>query len=185
MRQCDKCKHRNECNTFKKSLTDDTKYLFGCDAFEEEDTAPKFDKVNLEKLTKMPEFDLEGYQSPIEIIYDKLTADFNIQLENNVMTAVQRYGINVDRDELIKALNYDRRQYEAGYRTAMLRYKAPRGEWITDDWSKIIECNLCKGAAPICVTSGEQYKSDFCPICGADMRPEEVDDVTTNKKTEK
>ena len=167
MRQCDECKHRNECDTFKKSLTDDSKYLFGCDAFEYEAKAH-----NIGELLKMPEIDLEGYQSPIEIIYDKLTADFNIQLEKNVMSAVQRYSINVDRDELIKALNYDRRQYEAGYRTAMLRYKAPRGEWITDDWSKIIECNLCKGAAPICVTSGEQYKSNFCPICGADMREE-------------
>lgn len=46
----------------------------------------------------------------------------------------------------------------------------PQGEWIVEDWTKIIECNLCHGQAPICVTSGEQYESNFCPICGADMR---------------
>ena len=46
----------------------------------------------------------------------------------------------------------------------------PQGEWTVDDWSKIIECNKCRGQAPIDVTSGEQYRSNFCPICGADMR---------------
>lgn len=46
----------------------------------------------------------------------------------------------------------------------------PQGEWIIDDWSKIIECNKCRGQAPIDITSGEQYRSNFCPICGADMR---------------
>lgn len=171
MRQCDKCKHRNECNTFKKSLTDDTKYLFGCDAFEEEVTAPKFDKVNLEKLTKMPEFDLEGYQSPIEVIYDKLTADFNIQLENNVMTAVQNYGINVNRDELIKALDYDRKQYEAGFKDAMLKYKAPRGEW------KPYKNELYKRDCWVCTNCGfptfDVIAYNFCSNCGADMRGEE------------
>ena len=45
-----------------------------------------------------------------------------------------------------------------------------KGEWIVDDWSKIIECNKCRGQAPIDITSGEQYRSNFCPICGADMR---------------
>lgn len=46
----------------------------------------------------------------------------------------------------------------------------PQGEWIVEDWTKIIECNLCHGQAPICITSGEQYESNFCPICGAKMK---------------
>ena len=49
----------------------------------------------------------------------------------------------------------------------------PQGEWVVDDWSKIIECNKCRGQAPIDITSGEQYRSNFCPICGADMRKED------------
>lgn len=48
----------------------------------------------------------------------------------------------------------------------------PKGKWVVEDWTKIIECNLCHGQAPICITSGEQYESNFCPICGADMRGE-------------
>jgi hypothetical protein len=32
------------------------------------------------------------------------------------MEAVSKYCISVDKDELIKALNYDREQYEIGYK---------------------------------------------------------------------
>lgn len=51
------------------------------------------------------------YRSPIEIIQGKLET----KIENDIMTAVQRYGIRVDKEELIKALDYDRKQYMKGY----------------------------------------------------------------------
>jgi hypothetical protein len=51
------------------------------------------------------------YKSPIEM----LTQGFNLQVENGVYKAVESYGINVDKDELIKALQYDRNQYNKGY----------------------------------------------------------------------
>ena len=176
MRDCYKCINEGHCFWPYDENT--------CPNYLERVTPPQVDQENLEKLLKMPEVDVEGYQSPIEIIYDKLIADFNTQLENNVITAVQNYGINVDRDELIKALNYDRGQYEAGYRTAMLRYKAPRGEWIKkakryDERAMRIyaefECSVC-GARhtfpEIPETNDAYYQFDFCPSCGADMREE-------------
>ena len=55
------------------------------------------------------------YKSPVEVIYGQLQTKF----EGDVVKAVQSYNINVDRDELIKALAYDRDQYEAGCRDAM------------------------------------------------------------------
>lgn len=67
--------------------------------------------------------------------------------------------------ELVKAYT---KGYDAGVEIA--RTERPQGEWVIDDWSKIIECNKCRGQAPIDITSGEQYRSNFCPICGADMR---------------
>ena len=51
------------------------------------------------------------YESPIEIIKGASTTEY----ENGVMTAVQKYGVNVDKEELIKALNYDREQYRKGF----------------------------------------------------------------------
>lgn len=51
------------------------------------------------------------YKSPIEM----LTQSFNFQVENGVYKAVESYGINVDKDELLKALQYDRNQYDKGF----------------------------------------------------------------------
>lgn len=51
------------------------------------------------------------YQSPIEIIHGEL----EMQLEGEVYKAVQRVGVNVDKEELLKVLQYDREQYKSGY----------------------------------------------------------------------
>jgi hypothetical protein len=46
----------------------------------------------------------------------------------------------------------------------------PQGKWIKDDFTGLIKCSRCKNDAPISTVSGEQYESDFCQSCGADMR---------------
>lgn len=51
------------------------------------------------------------YKSPIEITYGQM----KMQIENDIVRAVQSYNVNVDREELIRALQYDRNQYEKGY----------------------------------------------------------------------
>ena len=51
------------------------------------------------------------YKSPIDVIADQL----RIQYEDGVLKAVQNYDINVDKEELLKALQYDREQYEKGF----------------------------------------------------------------------
>ena len=53
-----------------------------------------------------------SYQSPIEIIYGNL----KLETENAIVRAVQQVGINVDKEELQKALAYDRHMYERGRR---------------------------------------------------------------------
>ena len=49
-------------------------------------------------------------------------------IEDNVFKAIQDYGVFVDKEELIKALQYDRGQYEKGFADGMLFRK---GEWIS------------------------------------------------------
>ena len=51
------------------------------------------------------------YESPIKIITGKMQTRF----DDEIYSAVQNVGINVDREELLKALEYDRGQYEKGY----------------------------------------------------------------------
>lgn len=65
-----------------------------------------------------------GYKSPIEIIVGQAKLEF----EDGVYKAVQGYGVNVDKEELIRALQYDRGQYEKGYADG-LRHRET--EWIS------------------------------------------------------
>ena len=51
------------------------------------------------------------YKSPIDVIYQDIERKF----ENYIVRAVQKCDINVDKDELVRALQYDREQYEKGY----------------------------------------------------------------------
>jgi hypothetical protein len=55
------------------------------------------------------------YESPIEIMYGEM----KMQVVDNVVKAVQEQQIHVDREELIKALLYDRGSYENGYVDAL------------------------------------------------------------------
>lgn len=59
------------------------------------------------------------YESPIKIFSDNLYTSLNTQLEDEIMKAVWKVGVMVDRDELIRALRYDRDQYEKGYEDAL------------------------------------------------------------------
>ena len=56
------------------------------------------------------------YESPIEKIYGDIQSQIIKQDEENVIYTVnQAVGYSVDRNELIKALKYDREQYNKGY----------------------------------------------------------------------
>lgn len=57
----------------------------------------------------MSEF--SGWESPVNII----SSQMNMQMEGEILKAIRNVGIIVDKEELIKALNYDRGQYSKGF----------------------------------------------------------------------
>ena len=64
------------------------------------------------------------YESPLEKIYGNIQSQIIKQDEENIMFSVnQAVGYSVDKQELIKALNYDRDQYKKGYADAMADIK--------------------------------------------------------------
>lgn len=65
-----------------------------------------------------------SYESPVEIICRGFTA----KLEGALMEAIHTYGISVDKDELIKALQYDRNQYEKGFADG---WRLHESKWIS------------------------------------------------------
>ena len=52
-----------------------------------------------------------NYKSPIDLIAEQIETE----TENEIVRAVQRVGINIDKEELMRALAYDRNQYTRGY----------------------------------------------------------------------
>lgn len=69
------------------------------------------------------------YKSPIEIFQTSI----EYQLENDIMNMIQKYGITVDKDELLRALRYDRDQYDKGYSD---------GKIAAND--ELVRCKDCK-----------------------------------------
>ena len=67
-----------------------------------------------------------SYKSPIEIIQ----AQMRFEQENGIYKAIQEQGINVDKDELIRALKYDRAQYEKGYQDGLSENNLAMAETI-------------------------------------------------------
>lgn len=55
------------------------------------------------------------YESPIDVFVTQLNVKRREFEEKQILEAVQGVGVNVNRRELEKALQYDRKQYEKGY----------------------------------------------------------------------
>jgi hypothetical protein len=55
---------------------------------------------------------IDMYESPVNIIYGEMQT----QIEGDVFKAIQNVGIDVNEEELLKALQYDREQYSKGYK---------------------------------------------------------------------
>lgn len=55
------------------------------------------------------------YESPVELIASQMRITSEIHMGKEIIKAVQKVGVNVNKAELLKALAYDREQYEKGY----------------------------------------------------------------------
>ena len=62
------------------------------------------------------------YKSPIDVYITNIQTQLLEQQENQIYQAIQKCGVNVDEVELIKALNYDRNQYQKGYNDAVKEF---------------------------------------------------------------
>ena len=65
------------------------------------------------------------YQSQISLIQK----DVESKIEDAVIKAVQKVGVTVDKEELLRALRCDRRQYEKGYEDGLID-AVKHGEWL-------------------------------------------------------
>lgn len=55
------------------------------------------------------------YESPINAIVNEICSDLQKKEDEHIMKCVRNVGIDVNKKELVKALAYDRHQYDKGY----------------------------------------------------------------------
>ena len=55
------------------------------------------------------------YKSPIDMLVTDIQHQIASQQDEQIYQAVVSVGVSVDKEELIRALQYDRRQYQKGY----------------------------------------------------------------------
>ncbi|MBR3445597.1 MAG: hypothetical protein IKH14_07030 [Prevotella sp.] len=101
------------------------------------------------------------YESPISIA-ERITHEIASEKDNQIYKAIAQIGVDVNKEELILALNYDRGQYEKGYHDG-LKAAVIHAYWICHPC--LSECSNCNWL------SEATYK--FCPLCGAKMDEEE------------
>lgn len=76
------------------------------------------------------------YESPISEMVDDICLKMQNFHDAQVVKAVQNVGINVNKDELISVLNYDRKQYDKGYADGIATKKiliTRINEWLDPD----------------------------------------------------
>lgn len=102
------------------------------------------------------------YKSPIDII-QSTAYQVAKGVESDIYQAVFNYGIFVDKEELLKALRYDREQYSKGYEDGQKEART-QAHWI--DHGSDIECSNCG------FTCNDEYylgNKVACPNCAALM----------------
>lgn len=79
------------------------------------------------------------------------------QTEKYIVESVQSVGVKIDKDELIKAINYDRNQYDKGYKDGL---NADR--WISVD-DKLPEDKINENT--------QDFEWYYCATTFGDVRP--------------
>ena len=56
------------------------------------------------------------YESPVNLIYHESERQIIQEQEQTILKAIIGYDVVINKEELIKAINYDRNQYSKGYK---------------------------------------------------------------------
>ena len=122
--------------------------------------------------------DLGEYTSPIKLLHTQIQTS----IENDVFKVIEKHGIEVDKEELIKALAYDRDQYNKGYKDGVAACERRIGRLfpkkVTHEATLYRDCTCpnCGNVVSSFEKWGEQtvrITVDYCKFCGQALDWEE------------
>ena len=109
------------------------------------------------------------YKSPVELIIADIQHQIAKEQDNEIYKAVVHYIPNIDKEELLRALQYDRDQYDKGYADGRSDAVA-HGAWhkYHDHFTKRHIGWICANCSAVSydLSNGD---TPFCPHCGAMM----------------
>lgn len=103
------------------------------------------------------------YKSPIEIKLDDIISNVVEKTDEYMVRCVQQVGVDVDKDQLLKALEHDRSQYEKGYADGQAD-AVRHGHLI-----KCLNSYVCSKCEAILPDVGYRLNYCYCPKCGAKL----------------
>ena len=57
-----------------------------------------------------------GWESPVSTYIQRVSTEIAEKTDAYILEQIHNIGVHVDKEELIKAISYDRNQYEKGYK---------------------------------------------------------------------
>lgn len=147
--------------------------------------------MNINKL-KLPDDWAKDYESPVTVQMVKIqeiAQQIEAQRENEITLKIsEQIGVNVDKDELKRALAYDRDQYRRGYEDGWRARSKDVPQWIPvtyrpmteeeekdfceklgvedgslEDWEKrVFTCHLPDDGQEILTSFGRYVREDIC-----------------------
>ncbi len=104
------------------------------------------------------------YESPIELLVTEIQHQIVKQQDEEIYKAVLNYVPNVDKEELLRALQYDRDQYEKGY-----------ADGKRDAMADLVRCKKC---------SHYDNDGEYCGFWGGCRHPEHFCDEGERREGE-
>lgn len=105
------------------------------------------------------------YESPIELV----SKDIQYEIENDICKAVQKLEIKIDKEELVKALKYDRSQYEKGYEDGK-NDSIVYAHWVDVEGDGVdYSCSNCGNYAEKDEQGNCGKLTNYCSNCGTKM----------------
>lgn len=122
-----------------------------------------------------------NYKSPIELFYFNTSCDLLNAEEDALVYEVNRQlSINIGKEELLKALKYDRQQYDAGYKDGLAEAKSIKAKY--DALVRYIDKYVYIDDA-VCDAMSDLYEGDE-PYCEVHCRFSEPNATCIDKFAE-